>query len=307
MLRDGVEHIHTLFGQILDMTQLHLGAMTLAQDGIALRSFLNSQKAGFEALAAERHVLLHMTCGDISVKGDEQGLARILSNLVNNALDHAQAHTIWISIKQDGDCGVLSVKDDGKGMKAQELERAFEPFVRFGNKDQLRGLGVGLSVVQGLVERMGWSMSVNVTNGCEFIVRMPIWKNKPSVFSESRRVVFLNGHAPVCEQYVAWLRQWGYEVACVTTSNLDLNVAKSPLMVLVNLSSVEQIRTVEESVQSQHYYGNVVYFSDHTIDMQSNVHQIHSLTLSASLFRALVEDSRSAYQSNARFCATATH
>jgi two-component system NtrC family sensor kinase len=89
---------------------------------------------------------------------DPDELEQVLVNLVNNAMDAVSAGgTITISAARDGDALQLAVSDDGCGMPPRDLARVFQPF--FTTKPAGRGTGLGLSVVYGIVQ--GWGATVS--------------------------------------------------------------------------------------------------------------------------------------------------
>ncbi len=97
------------------------------------------------------------------VRFDRDALIQVLFNLVDNALKYSRRAThkaIVLSCRQQGEGVVLAVSDHGPGVARRQLEKIFEPFYRA--EDELtrtsRGTGIGLALVQGLVERMGGSV-----------------------------------------------------------------------------------------------------------------------------------------------------
>ncbi|MGA8890433.1 MAG: ATP-binding protein [Anaeromyxobacteraceae bacterium] len=111
-----------------------------------------------------------------TIQGGRAGLLQVFVNLVTNA---AQAlppdgGTVTLSLGQDGDELVARVADDGKGMPPDVAARVFEPF--FSTKEGGRGVGLGLSIVHGIVTRHGGSITVESEpgKGTTFTVRLPL-------------------------------------------------------------------------------------------------------------------------------------
>jgi PAS domain S-box-containing protein len=92
------------------------------------------------------------------VEGSRSSLVQVVVNLVTNA---AQAVSpggrITVSLAPDGERVRLAVEDDGAGMSAEVAARAFEPFF---TTRPARGIGLGLPIVQGIVQRHGGTLSV---------------------------------------------------------------------------------------------------------------------------------------------------
>jgi signal transduction histidine kinase len=95
-------------------------------------------------------------------------------NLVTNALQAVGSQgKVRLIIASQDDKVVLSVKDNGCGIPAEDLERIFEPF--FTTKSAEQGTGLGLSVSRGIVEKLGGKILVEseAGKGSEFRVVLP--------------------------------------------------------------------------------------------------------------------------------------
>src|SRR5204863_141221 len=119
---------------------------------------------------------------------DPVRLEQILGNLINNAVKFTpQGGHIWVTATEGGDGGdggdgngvSVSIRDDGDGIAADAIGRVFDLFMQ-GNTSLDRaqgGLGIGLTLVRGLVELHGGTIdakSDGAGRGSEFIVRLPV-------------------------------------------------------------------------------------------------------------------------------------
>ncbi|HYK82740.1 MAG TPA: HAMP domain-containing sensor histidine kinase [Gemmatimonadales bacterium] len=117
------------------------------------------------------------TLDSIHLKGDPNALYDLLVNLIRNAADAsaAQATPIRVALAQEGSTLRLTVRDEGSGIRAQDLERIFEP--GFTTKAFGEGSGMGLVVVQSVVRNMfGGTITVEsaVGAGTTMTVRLPL-------------------------------------------------------------------------------------------------------------------------------------
>lgn len=106
---------------------------------------------------------------------DAGQLEQVLVNLVMNAAEaQPDGGTVTVRARQDGDHVVLDVEDEGPGIEPSHLERVFDPF--FTTKDEGKGVGLGLSVVYGIVEAHGGTIEAQNTarGGARFRVRLPL-------------------------------------------------------------------------------------------------------------------------------------
>ncbi|MCJ7436670.1 MAG: HAMP domain-containing histidine kinase [Acidimicrobiia bacterium] len=110
------------------------------------------------------------------VHGTSAQLARVVANLLDNACRHAKTHVAVALGRQEHDV-VLTVDDDGPGISVADRERVFERFTRLdeGRSRDAGGVGLGLAMVQAIVERHGGSVSVDDAplGGARFVVRLP--------------------------------------------------------------------------------------------------------------------------------------
>jgi signal transduction histidine kinase len=115
--------------------------------------------------------------GAAQVEADPVLLARVVRNLLSNAVRHAQSE-VYVSLREDTGRAVLKVEDDGNGVPPEERERIFERFVRL---DESRaqddgGSGLGLAIVDKIVGGLGGTVGVREsrTGGAGFVVTLPV-------------------------------------------------------------------------------------------------------------------------------------
>jgi two-component system NtrC family sensor kinase len=105
---------------------------------------------------------------------DPQILSQVFVNLLENACDAVgEGGNVWIStsVKPDGRL-IISIRDDGRGIPIQNLNKITEPF--FTTKEPGRGMGLGLSVAASIVERYGGDLAFSGANpGATAIVTFP--------------------------------------------------------------------------------------------------------------------------------------
>jgi signal transduction histidine kinase len=116
------------------------------------------------------------------VSGDPDALARLLVNLLDNAVRHA-ASRVCVSVLPDGGWAVLTVTDDGPGIPSEDAERVFGRFARL---DDARartgedGAGLGLAIVRFTAEAHGGTVSLgDARPGLRAVVRLPLAPSTP--------------------------------------------------------------------------------------------------------------------------------
>ena len=73
---------------------------------------------------------------------------------------------------REGEMLMISVKDNGPGVKSEDLARVFTPF--FTTKGPGRGMGMGLTIAWRVVQSLGGTLEVKAGPGAEFILRVPL-------------------------------------------------------------------------------------------------------------------------------------
>jgi len=148
---------------------------------INLNDIVEQATVGFLGIAAEKsdslNIVLVLSTYSLNVYGDRFHLQESLNNLVANAIEHTPAGgQIVIETELVDDGAVISVRDAGAGINADELEKLFDPFVRFSTVGNGQGVGLGLSFVKMVVERHGGRVSVEsvMGEGSVFRIYLPI-------------------------------------------------------------------------------------------------------------------------------------
>jgi signal transduction histidine kinase len=118
--------------------------------------------------------------GPCVVAGDPDALARLLVNLLDNAVRHA-ASRVSVAVRADDGWAVLTVSDDGPGIRAEDAERAFGRFSRLDDarsrsgEEGAQGSGLGLAIVRSTAEAHGGSVSLgDARPGLRAVVRLPL-------------------------------------------------------------------------------------------------------------------------------------
>ena len=101
---------------------------------------------------------------DASVEVDKAHLSNILNNLIDNAIKYSNG-SVEITITADNKC--LSIRDNGIGIPSKSISYLFNKFYRVphGNRQDVRGYGIGLYYVKSILDKMGWSIVVKSKEG----------------------------------------------------------------------------------------------------------------------------------------------
>jgi signal transduction histidine kinase len=99
---------------------------------------------------------------------DAQGIGRVLSNLLGNALQHTPTGgAVWVQASRAAEGVLVEICDTGEGISPEDLSHVFERFYR-GEKSRSRatgGAGLGLAIAKGIVEAHGGQIGVESSEG----------------------------------------------------------------------------------------------------------------------------------------------
>lgn len=112
----------------------------------------------------------------VSVRLDSDGYSRILNNLIENILAHAQAGSIALTLSTQEGAAFLSLRDDGVGIESEDLNHIFDRLYKCDRGRSRKGSGLGLSIARQLAEKMGGGIQVESLPGIgtTFTLRFPL-------------------------------------------------------------------------------------------------------------------------------------
>lgn len=130
--------------------------------------FLGDLAAGicndFKAIAKEKnvHIDLNVENNKLMILGDQDKLKQVFINLMSNAVKFNKENgNVWVSIKEKQDKVVVQIKDNGSGIKKEDLPYIFERLYRGDKSRQLTpGSGIGLTIVKRILNLHGASIDV---------------------------------------------------------------------------------------------------------------------------------------------------
>jgi two-component system, OmpR family, sensor histidine kinase QseC len=160
------EALQALIGGVDRATRLVETVLTLARldarsidrttlPVVSLRSMAGEVVAGLSAAARARGLQLEMDVPELAVRADSDSLPVALRNLCDNAIRHATSR-VQLEARVAARGVVITVRDDGPGMTAEQQSRAFDRFYR-GTSDSA-GAGLGLALVKRVTDLHGGSV-----------------------------------------------------------------------------------------------------------------------------------------------------
>ena len=168
IMRSG-EHLLSLINDILSITKIEAGQMTLKEEPFDLHHLLEDLDETFQPRAEAKGLLLSVyIAGTLPrhVCADDGKLRQILINLLSNALRYTQSGRIELEASWVDERAVFTVRDTGYGISPDELDRLFVAFSQTASGLHTKeGTGLGLAISRANARLMGGDISVESTLG----------------------------------------------------------------------------------------------------------------------------------------------
>lgn len=176
---DKAERLEELINEFFEITRFNLSKLTLEVERINLSRMLEQIASEFYPILAEKELEWHMDIApNIEILCDSNKLERVFDNLIRNAVHYSYVKTdIFLSLGQRDDMVEILVRNRGKTIPPEKLERVFEQFFRLDSarSSKTGGTGLGLAISKEIVELHGGNIKVeSADESISFIVELPV-------------------------------------------------------------------------------------------------------------------------------------
>jgi len=253
-----VRHMASLLDDLLDISRITRGSLELKIELIMLPSLIDAAvEMARPIFDAKRHTLdIEYPPESIELRADPVRLTQVLTNLLTNAAKYTDpGGAVRLRAQLISEQLVISVRDNGIGLSEAMLPRVFQMFsqVHTDTKRSEGGLGIGLSLVKGIVELHGGSVEVRsegLGKGSEFVVvlprtrmtdaspkHVPAVQMAPMTAANGRRILLADDNQDAAELLARLLELSGHEVyiAHTGTDALELAYQHRPDTVILDI------------------------------------------------------------------------
>lgn len=172
------ERVLSMLNTLMDITEAETGMMKLKLESVDLCQLSREVVELYQYVAEEKKVTVQTDLpAECEVPVDRIRTRQVFANLLDNAIKYTPAGgNIFISVRQDASWALVSFRDTGIGIPADELEKIWTRLYRGDKSRSQRGLGLGLSLVKAVVEAHGGRVTVSseANQGSVFQVRLPL-------------------------------------------------------------------------------------------------------------------------------------
>ena len=177
-----IDRLSGIITDLLTLTQMDSHAASLKLEKISLTGLCEDTVHALRPAAEKANLTLHAELAeDVHLTGDESKLRQVVYNLIDNAVKYTpEGGTVEVTLRADSREAILTVRDTGIGIPAEDVAHIFDRFYRV-DKARSRatgGTGLGLSIVRQMVQLHGGEITVDsaADKGSTFTVTLPVRK-----------------------------------------------------------------------------------------------------------------------------------
>lgn len=170
IINDENNRLGVLVERILQSATIDRGDLKLKEEDVLLNEVIHNviETAQFRIKNSGGEIHLDLPVDLITVRADKFHTTNLISNLVDNAIKYSkEVPDITVKLQKDGKKVLLSVSDNGIGIKKEHIHKIFDKLYRIptGNVHNVKGFGLGLSYVKAIADIQKWDVQVKSKYG----------------------------------------------------------------------------------------------------------------------------------------------
>ena len=309
-----LEAVEEILNVLIEIASLDAGRLEPEISSFALQPLFERLEVEFSPMARERGLDLRIVPTGLWVRSDRRLLRRVLQNLLSNAIKYTTSGKVLLGVRRREGRLSIAVGDTGPGIPLSEREVIFKEFQRLtATAGTVRGLGLGLSIVERIGKVLGHRVDLQSTpgRGSLFSIELPRTaavattdSGVPAIQAAQRlaglKVLCVDNEPAVLLGMQALLNGWGCSVTTAESAEqavgeLDEDKSRRPDIVLADYhlnhgTGLEAIAAVREALQSQ--IPAIIITADNSPEMLRDVrargHALLRKPVKAAALRALM-------------------
>ncbi len=177
MIQRNTRRLEKFVMDILNVGKAGESSREIQRQNVDIRTLLQNIAAYFPDATNRIQIVEGTTGNNEMVMGDHEALQQTFTNLIANAMASGTQAPVKISIQRKQDEIQVVIRDEGKGILKEDLERIFQPFVRSKHGSHAKSTGLGLTIAERWVRAHNgriWAESEGLNKGAAFFVVLPI-------------------------------------------------------------------------------------------------------------------------------------
>jgi two-component system, sensor histidine kinase and response regulator len=243
LARLSAENLLAIVNEILDLSKIDAGAMTIESTRFDLHALLVQACRPLALRATAKELRFALAIEPVlpeQIDGDPTRLRQVLNNLVGNAVKFTEAGQVTVRAGVAEGRIVVAVEDTGPGIGADKLQQVFEPFIQADDSTTRRfgGTGLGLAISRQLVQLMGGRLQLDSTpgRGSRFTFDLPLAAGARALVLPpltGRRLVWINTGSASATLWRGWIEGWGAQLDVATSPSEALALGDEPVDTVV--------------------------------------------------------------------------
>jgi hypothetical protein len=182
MVRTSANHLLSLINDVLDISKIEAGQLQVNYEPFDLPASIKKIEQVVRPLAEKKGLDLTVNIADDvnMITGDIRRVEQVLLNLLSNAIKFTEEGRVIVTCSTDSGTVITSVTDTGIGIRKEDMDKIFKPFLQIdiGLDRKYEGTGLGLSICRKLVQLMGGDIWAESTygQGSVFTFTLPVTK-----------------------------------------------------------------------------------------------------------------------------------
>lgn len=201
MADEAIDRLATIIDDFLDVSKLEVGKMKLRPESLCLQQVIYEIVKMIQFVAEKKGIKLDMVLpiNYVYIKADYEKFARVLNNLIENAVKYVPEHSgkITVRVEERDRQVVISVEDNGPGIHGEHKEKVFDKFMQVEQHvgPGRHGTGLGLAICKELVHLHGGRIWIedNTGGGAVFKILLPKFSEPDSQEAESELLEAVSG------------------------------------------------------------------------------------------------------------------
>ncbi len=240
---DGIERalsaMNELFNALLDISKLDAGVVNPNWSTFPAAHVLRRVETTCAGLAREKNLPLHIVPSNVWLRSDAVMLARIVTNLVQNAIRYTRHGRVLLGCRRRGDRLSIEVWDTGPGIPADQRQNIFSEFYRLAQSeaDHSTGLGLGLAIVDRLCRLLDhpielksvpgkgscFAVAVPIVAPADHVAAPQVAAQPRAVAANNKLIVVIDDDPLVLDGMGSLIRSWGCGVVTGTNESAVLD------------------------------------------------------------------------------------
>lgn len=231
------DHLAKLLNDLLDVTRFTQAKIEMVPHTLELRKLVERSLKASDALLRMSDITLHFTYPStpLPVWADDTRLEQAITNLMSNAAKFTPSGgSIWVELSKEvtkeNEWAVIKIRDNGEGIHSDDLPNIFEIYYQGRDSSNASGLGIGLALVQKIVELHAGKIlaaSEGRSKGSEFVIKLPItdvlsFASEPglhgSVGNMAQRVLVVDDNVQAADLLVKLMNNLGAHAEALYSS-----------------------------------------------------------------------------------------